>query len=205
MSDRDRPDAVSSFEVPALSGRTVLLRPLTPADYNSLHLIETSSDLGPRWRFRGTTPSPERWNHETWNQCLAAFLVILRSTDAPVGFVAIHRANFQDGHAHLSATRLQSVDRSPALLLGLGLFLRYVFSCWNFRKLYMDVPEYNYDQFASGLDEFFVMEGRLNDDLYAGGRYWDQIILAIYRDEWQKGAAAKLVEEEAAAGTKGLA
>jgi len=181
---------------PSLLGRTVLLRPLTPADYNFMHLAETSSELGPRWRFRGSTPSPERWNHETWSQCLAAFLVIRRSDDVPVGYVAVHQANFQDGHAHLSATKLVPEGPVPALSLGLALFLRYVFSCWNLRKLYMDVPEYNYGQFASGLEDIFVMEGRLRDDLFAEGRYWDQIILAIYRDSWLNGRAGRALAYE---------
>jgi hypothetical protein len=181
---------------PSLTGRTVLLRPLTPGDYNFMHLAETSSELGPRWRFRGSTPSPERWVHETWSQCLAAFLVVTRRDEVPVGYVAVHQANFQDGHAHLSATKLVKDGPVPALSLGLVLFLRYVFSCWNFRKLYMDVPEYNFEQFASGLDGVFVMEGRLRDDLYAQGRFWDQIILAIYKDRWLDGPAATALAYE---------
>jgi RimJ/RimL family protein N-acetyltransferase len=69
-------------------------------------------------------------------------------------------------------------------MLGLALFLEYVFTCWDLRKLYMQLPEYNYEQFASGAERFFVVEGRQREHTFFGGRHWDQLTLAIYRQTW---------------------
>jgi RimJ/RimL family protein N-acetyltransferase len=165
---------------------------VNPDDYRFLHAVETSEQLGPRWRFRGTTPSPEQWAQVSWSTTLAQFMVIGRQTDAPVGIVAVHQPDFQDGHAKFSAARFDPGKPSPAMMLGLALFLDYVFGCWNFRKLYMEVPEYNYEQMASGSGSFFEVEGRLRDHYYFSGRYWDQLILAVHRHSWIDRSAAVL-------------
>jgi len=188
---------VERFAVPSLIGRHVYLRAVTPQDFGFLHATETSGELGPRWRFRGATPSPEQWSHSTWGNVLAQFLVATTKDNSPVGMVAVHQANFQDGHAQLSAARFKPSDKTPSMMLGLAIFLQYVFGCWDLRKLYMEVPEYNYSQFSSGVGNFFEIEGRLRDHLYSGGRFWDQLTLAIYRDVWVDRGGA-IVELETA-------
>ena len=49
------------FSSPSLRGRHVELRPIVPEDYTYLQLIETGSELAPRWRLRGATPGPQDW------------------------------------------------------------------------------------------------------------------------------------------------
>ena len=166
-----------------LRARHVYLRPITPGDYAFLQMLETVGDLAPRWRHRGVTPSPEQWAHTLWADVLAQFLVIGVTGNKPIGRVVIYNPNFQDRHAFFAALRFEPGDRGPLMVLGISLFLRYVFTNWEFVKLYMEVPEYNLDQFASGLDRFFSIEGRLKDHFRTGTRTWDQLILAIYREQ----------------------
>lgn len=173
------------FSAPSLHGRHVYLRPVTPGDYPWLQQAELSSELAMRWRFRGSTPSPEQWTQVIWAGALAQFLVIEGRSDEPAGIVDLYRANFQQGHAALGAARF-SDGKSPVMILGIALFLRYVFACWNFRKIYMELPEYNYSQFASGLGRMFEIEGRLREHNYFDGELWDELVLAIYRDGWAK-------------------
>jgi len=168
-----------------LHNKYVKLRPVMADDIPSLYLLETSEVLGPRWRFRGSTPGMDRWSGATWGTVLASFIVLDATKDAPIGLVATHEANFQDGHAKMSAANFMPPgNRHLAFILGIGLFLDYVFRCWDLRKLYMEVPEYNYDQFASGAGRFFEEEGRLRDHFFFDGRYWDQVILGLYREKW---------------------
>lgn len=173
------------FASPPMEGRHVYLRAITPEDYPWLQSAELSSELSMRWRFRGATPSPESWAQTIWGGALAQFLVVERKTDVPAGIVAVYRPNFQNGHAALAAARFGGGE-SPVMILGIGLFLRYVFACWNFRKLYLELPEYNYAQFASGLNRIFEIEGVLRDHNYFDGQLWDELVLAIYRDAWAK-------------------
>jgi RimJ/RimL family protein N-acetyltransferase len=174
----------------------VYLRTLTPKDYPHLQFAETSTELAPRWRFRGSTPSPEQWAQATLPNVLAQFLVVERHGDKPIGTVAVFDQNFQDGHAHLAVGRLKPEERTPTMMFGLVLFLRYVFTCWNLRKLYMEVLEYNYDQFASGAGKWFEIEGRLREHSFYGGRYWDKLILTMSRETFRERAAAILSIED---------
>lgn len=178
--------AEETFAAPSLRGRHVYLRPVTAKDYPFLQRVEMSTDLLFRWRLRGATPSPEQWVQMVWHQVLAQFMVMSRQRDKPIGLVSIYRPNFQDGYAYLSAARLDPSRSSPLMVLGVSLFAQYVFACWNFRKLYMEVPEFNWPQLASGVGRYFELEGRQRDHFYFDGRYWDQLTLAVYREVMQR-------------------
>ena len=179
------PEEISSSDelaIPPLRARHVYLKPITPSDYPFLQTLETIGDLAPRWRHRGMTPSPEQWAATLWNDVLAQFMIVSIQNNTPVGRVVLYHPNFQDRYAYFAAMRFNPRERTPLMVYGISLFLRYVFTNWEFGKLYMEVPEYNYDQFASGLGRFFEIEGRLRGHLHSGTRAWDQLILAVYRE-----------------------
>jgi hypothetical protein len=98
--------------------------------------------------------------------------------------VLVYKPEFQDGHAQLAALRFDAADRTPDMMFGLALFVQYVFKCFDLRKLYMEVTEFNYSQFASGQGRLFDIEGRLRNHVFFAGRHWDQLILAIDREMW---------------------
>lgn len=170
---------------PSLRGRHVYLRGVVTEDYKYLQLIETSSELAPRWRLRGRTPGPQEWLDGTSAGVLAQFMILAQRDDARVGLVTAYQADLQDGHARLAAMRFNPHSRSPLMILGVGLFIDYVFRCWDLRKLYLDVPEYNLPQLASGLASVFTLEAHLRQHYYLDGELWDQLVLAIYRNVWR--------------------
>jgi hypothetical protein len=188
MTDQFELPSARAEEVrmPTLEGRHVYLRALAPEDYANLQLAEMSSDLAVRWRLRGTTPGPDQWMQSAWRNVLAQYLVISRSDELRIGVVSLYNVSFQDGFGYLAATRFDMKRPSPGLMLGLAIFLQYVFTCWDLRKLYMELPEYNFPQFASGVGKLFEVEGRKRDHYWFAGEYWDQIELALYRDRWQE-------------------
>lgn len=177
-----RPDG--ELLLPGLDGRHVFLRAVGPEDYGYLQLMETSSEMAARWKYRGATPSPEQWAQGLWNGTLAQFLIISRADETPVGIVSAFQPSFQDGHAHVAAAKFDLRRRSPLMMLGFAMFVEYVFACWDLHKLYLELPEYNYEQFASGEGRYFEIEGRRRDHFFLARRRWDQILLAIFRDEW---------------------
>ncbi|EQD25851.1 hypothetical protein B1A_22129 [mine drainage metagenome] len=73
-----------------------------------------------------------------------------------------------------------------AMVEGVALFLDEILRNWNFRKLYMEAPEFNVDQVKSGLGSFFHEEGRLKAHHFYDGKYHDQLLLALYRDEFEE-------------------
>ena len=66
------------------------------------------------------------------------------------------------------------------------LFFDYLFTVFNIRKLYAEVLEFNFGQFASGAEHVFKVEGRLTDHDWYDGRYWDMLVLALYRDDFMR-------------------
>jgi len=181
-------ESVKTFSVPRLSTPQIYLRPLSSDDYRSLQSAEARPELLVRWRFRGATPSPERWLQSVWSTTLAQFLVVARSGDRPLGLVVAYKPDFELRHAYLAATQFSPERREPALIMGVALFVDYLFTCFDLRKLYMEVPEYNFAPFATGVDRFFSIEGRLRQHRFYGGEYWDELILAVHRDQWRNAA-----------------
>lgn len=171
------------FDVPPLAGRYIYLRPVTPTDYQSLRAIDLSSDIGVRWRFRGATPTTEQWIQAS-TAALAQFIIARQLDHKPIGLVTLYNQNFRDQHAYLAAMTFNPASVSPFVMMGAVLFVHYTFECYPFRKLYMELPDYNLPQIASGLTRLFQEEGRLRAHFYYGGRLWDKIVLALYREDW---------------------
>jgi hypothetical protein len=176
---------MSSFRNPSLRGRHVYLRPVVPEDYSFLRMVDTSAELGVRWRFRGSTPSPEQWVQAGGAQ-LAQFMVVRASDHQPLGLTTAYNQNFQDQHAYLAAMSFDAMSPNPLMVLGTAIFIEYVFTCWSLRKLYMELPEFNLPQFGSAVGSLFAEEGRLREDMYYDGRYWDKVVLALYRATWDE-------------------
>lgn len=177
-------DRAKTYVGPRLQGRHVHLRAVLPEDLTYLRLVETSSELAPQWRLRGSTPSPQDWAQGSTAGVLAQFLALANRDRAKVGLVTAYNANFRDGHAQLAAVAFDPARPGPLMPIAIGLFIEYVFRCWPLRKLYMDVAEYNLPQFASGVDKLFSAEGHLREHYYLDGQYWDKYILSLSREQW---------------------
>ena len=180
-------DGLSAMpECPPLTGRQVQLRAVVPGDYPILRMLEMSDELGIRWRLRGGTPGPGAWEQGLWAQVLAQFMMVRRDDGQPIGIVSAYRPDFQNGHAYIAAARFRPQEPSPLVILGVALFLDYVFDCWDFRKLYMELPEFNMTPLASAVGRLLTVEGRMRKHEYFRGRYWDKLIVALYRDSWAR-------------------
>jgi len=66
------------------------------------------------------------------------------------------------------------------------LLLEYAFHELNLRKIYSYVIEYNGRSCRYSEKCGYTEEARLPKHYYKKGQYWDQIILAVYRENWEK-------------------
>jgi RimJ/RimL family protein N-acetyltransferase len=184
-------------EGPPLAGRHVRLRPITPADYDYLYELETNELLTWRWRHRATTPRPEHFVDMLWQSILAQFVIEHRETKQRLGRVLAYEANDRNGWCHFAIVADPSLNRSGWILEAMALFLNYLFRNWNFRKLYAESPEFAFDDIASGAGSAFRIEGRLKDHEWFDGRYWDLLLLAMYREDFDQGLGARIVRHAA--------
>lgn len=167
------------------------LRPLESTDYGPLRRLELDLTLGPRWRHRGSTPSPEAFAQSLWQGVLAQFLVVRPGRPAPLGLVCAYGADLQSGTAWLAAARFPTEAHPATFGLGLRRFLQYLFDTWPLRKLYAEVLAPNLAPFERGATTLFREEGRLVDHAYLDGRYVDQHLLALQREAWEQGEALR--------------
>jgi RimJ/RimL family protein N-acetyltransferase len=170
--------------VPVLAGKHVRLRAVTQADYPFLVDLQTAPENLIRWRFRGSTLSPEQIVQSLWQGVLAQFLIVRADTGESVGLVVCYNPEFRHGYAYLAMIIAPKYEMSGWALEADAIFLNYLFETFGFRKVYLEVIEFNYHRLASGAGSLFHVEGCLKDHEYHLGHRWHLYTLAIYRDEW---------------------
>lgn len=62
----------------------------------------------------------------------------------------------------------------------------YAFQGWPFRKIDMEVAGYNFNQFRAATRRYVVEEGRLKEHVSLDGVYWDLLLLALWRQSWDR-------------------
>jgi len=166
----------------------VILRNVAAGDVDFLYAVATAAETGFRWRWHGSVPSPGDFLQQLWTHVLSQFVVARAGTGERVGLVVCHDANHSDGWAYLAAVSSPLYLRSGLIIEGAVLLIDEVFRNWNFRKLYMEAPEFNIDQVRSSLGKWFHEEGRLRGHHFYDGAYHDHLLLALYRDEYERAA-----------------
>jgi hypothetical protein len=184
---RDQGNSVgrpSSVEVraPSLQGRRTALVPVTRDLVPFLYQLSTSTETGFRWRYRGTIPSSDSFEAGLTHGVLCHFVVASLETQNPIGYVVCYNREPSQGFAYIGMVFRENYIQSGIPMEAAGVFVSYVFWTYSLRKLYLEVPEFNFHQISSGAGRFFDVEGRLVGHDYYARRYWDQYILAIYPD-----------------------
>jgi hypothetical protein len=165
------------------------MRPVRPEDYAFLRAQEMRPELSVRWRARGAAGGPEEWVANLWRGVLCQFVVCRPQDPEPIGLAVIYRANFQDGHAYAAVESFSFPAPSPAVMFAGSLLIDYAFKCWNFAKLYFEVPEFNARVLGDPHDARFRREACLKRHIWFDGRHWDQMIFAVHRDDWRHDVA----------------
>ncbi len=173
---------------PSLTGRRVRLRPLAQSDFEFVYQLAADEEVGFRWRTRGMTPAPEAFLGLLWSGVDVQFTIVDGRTERLVGLVTAYGGDAQAGHVRMAMMAVPDVMGSGWIIEAATLFIDYLFAVMNLRKIYFDVPGFNFDTSLGRLGRWFRTEGTLRDHDYYGGRYWDQHILALYRDDWAEPA-----------------
>lgn len=175
-----------------LQGQYARLRPLAQNDYGYFYDLSLSAENNARWRYRGTTPSPERFVTDLWNGVQAQFVIETPEPRKRAGLVVAYNADMANGTVYLAALVDNAYHLKVWPMEGILIFVDYLFQNWNFRKVYAETPEFSATQFASGVGTFFEEEGRLTQHQYYQGKYWDYITYALTRERWETHGKAAL-------------
>lgn len=175
---------------PVLEGSRVRIRPVKPGDYAAIYDLTIKEAGGWRWVNRGDSRRFEGFVDDLWRNALVQHVIEEKVDNRMVGFVRAYSYQARDSHAHVAVLFDPEYRGRTWPWEGVILFLDFLFCVYPVRKLYMESLGFNFRQFASGLGKWFVEEGRLRDHEYHGGRYWDLHLLAMYREDFEKRAAA---------------
>jgi hypothetical protein len=189
-------------------GPRVRLRPLGDADVGALYHASIEPTVAHRWRFRGATPSPELFSRVLFEGVLTQFVVAPLNSSEPLGLVSAYEADTGSGHCRLAIQRTAVRSEHPqnlrgAVVEGAMRFIDYLFDHWTFRKIYIELPEYNLPLFRLTSTALFEEEGRLKEHFFHKDRWWDLRTYAIYRDRWRAAMAPfreALPNQQAASG-----
>jgi RimJ/RimL family protein N-acetyltransferase len=132
-----------------------------------------------RWRYQGAILTRETFQAQLWRGVLCQFVVSTVKSGRPIGFVISYRADLNAGHAYLGGMMTREARRTGIGLEAFSLFIRYIRRTWNINKLYVEFPDFNSPQFASGLISEAKEEARIRDHLYFDGQFWDYRYFSI--------------------------
>lgn len=179
-------ESARSSRPPRLAGRRFSLIPLTPEHHYTVFRLSLAEEVNFRWRYHGAMPTWEAFESGLNANVLVQFAVVSnQDPKSPVGLVTAYNANLQDGTVYLGA--VGSRQLGGGVLEGFILMIGYLFDVWPLRKIYMETPEFNVSQFASAVEGGYLHEeGRLASHRYFSGRYWDHLIYAHYRDDYER-------------------
>jgi len=108
-------------------------------------------------------------------------------TNELIGSMGLHNINYIDGTAKTGSL----IGNKDYWGKGYGseakmLLLEFAFNELNLRKIYSDVIAYNKRSLAYANKCGYVEEARIPKHYFKKGKYWDQVILAVYRTPWEK-------------------
>ena len=170
-----------------LRGKKVILRPISEKDIpNSLRWL---NDPEVRQYIANILPVTEVGERE-WIQGLAKksdtdIVLVIEVKGRPIGVMGLHRINWQSRVATTGAI----IGEKDCWNKGYGTdakmaLLEYAFNTLNLRKIMSSVKAFNERSLAYSLRCGYKIEGRLRDQCFANGRYCDEIILGVFREQW---------------------
>jgi RimJ/RimL family protein N-acetyltransferase/aryl carrier-like protein len=165
---------------PVLGNHAYRLTPIRESDLDFLYMLAVHPETGFRWRYRGNPPPPQQFAADLWGQVLVQYLARETTTGEPAGLVVAYAADLAQGHASVGAVFTPEHAGTGLAAEITALFVRYLFHTFRLRKLYLEVPGFNWDQVESGAGRLFQVEGVLRDHDFYAGRYWDKYVCAIY-------------------------
>lgn len=184
MPDR-LPANVEAGEQVLLRGSSVYLRPILPSDHPTLYQIASHPETTFHWRFRGAPPPAERFAEGLHRDVLVQFTICAANVDEVLGHAITYLPDLRNGFAHVAVVVAPRHVHTGTGLEAFLLLMEYLFRGWPFRKLYAETMEFDYEQFRSAeRSGLYRVEGRLREHTYYVDRYWDQLLLAFYRDDW---------------------
>jgi len=179
--------AVQPQPVIFLRGKRVILRPLSENDVQQLTRWINDPEL--RQFIKNTFPITEGGERD-WLEGLKKrsdtdIVLGIEVKGKLIGNMGLHRIDWKNRIATTGAI----IGEKEYWGKGYGTdakmtLLNYAFNDLNLRKLMSHVYAFNGRSLAYSLHCGYRVEGRLRRHRFVNGRYWDEIILGLFKSDW---------------------
>jgi RimJ/RimL family protein N-acetyltransferase len=170
----------------SLETRRLQLRILTNEDHAPLYRLACDPEVTFQWRFRGTTPSYDDFLKQLYPGVLCQFVVSPRGSQEVLGLVIAYNADFRHRFCYAAVVMHPRLHRSGMGVEAFMALARYIYYGWDFRMILMETVGLAFENFASGERAgYFTVEGRIRDQFYYGGRYWDGLSITHSRAQFE--------------------
>jgi RimJ/RimL family protein N-acetyltransferase len=114
--------------------------------------------------------------------------IMARDPEQFIGVTGLHQLDVRNRHVQFGIV----VGEKSAWDKGYGteatrLMVRYAFETLNLNRVSLRVYEYNERAVRVYEKVGFRVEGRLRQETFRDGRYWDTSLMAVLREEWRGG------------------
>ncbi len=113
-----------------------------------------------------------------------ALAIALRETDDLIGIIGLNNIDARNRHAALGIGIGEKQFWGKGYgTEATGLVIRYAFQTLNLNRLWLHVYEFNTRAIRVYEKLGFQVEGRLRQDTFCEGRYWDTLVMGVLREE----------------------
>jgi ribosomal-protein-alanine N-acetyltransferase len=181
-------DARREVKNPFLIGTKVYLRPLERED--APILVPWFNDPEVTRTLRRYLPLALREEQDFieklgQNEHNLAVGIALRDSDRLIGGTGFHDMDFRNRHASFGILIGEKTEWGKGYgTEATSLMVGYAFETLNLNRVWLHVYEHNPKAVRVYEKVGFRREGVLRQDCYREGRYWDTIVMAILREEW---------------------
>jgi RimJ/RimL family protein N-acetyltransferase len=139
------------------------------------------------WPQAARGQSEREFSNAMTHGVFAHFVVVGRRTSTPIGYVVAQDADLENGTVHIGIFLLQAYQAMGLGAEAGGLLLKYLFDQHPIHKIYgMAIDRTSPTR---GWNRLFREEACLRDHCWFEGRYWNEYIFAVDRDDWNRLAA----------------
>ena len=183
---RNSPGVQQDLTAIPCAHRGIRLREVVEDDLPFLFRLFADPTRCHLWK-QGRKVYDEREFHEAWigwssDMMGAKFLVEQRGE--PIGLVFEYGQSLEDAHTKVTSLLEAGSVGSGRGAVATALLCEWLFACLPFRKIYMEV--YGYNPRVAGMlrKAGLCEEGRLRENRFWNGEWWDLHIFALYRNAW---------------------
>jgi len=187
MNKHTKDQDASSRQIVFLKGKKTVLRPISEHDIPLFLRWFNDPDVRPYLMtiFPVTEGKERDWIENMNKKSETEVVLMIEAKGVPIGTMGIHAIDWRSGVGTTGAAigEKQYWDKGYGTDAKMAL-LDYAFNTLNLRKIMTRVKAFNKRSIAYSLHCGYKVEGRLKEQVFAHGCYWDEVILGLFKKDW---------------------